>query len=114
LWNCGRGFISTVRSGTAVSNSEWFYSRDHSGKLVVSKKSGRDDQFGQISEGNFREMARDFVCKQKAEINAGAAAKLKHHRLGFPQANTSVTLQPLPPATLPAYSDNGKQPLSSP
>jgi hypothetical protein len=52
-------------SGTAVSNSEWFYSRDHSGKLVVSKKSGRDDQFGQISEGNFREMARDFVCGQK-------------------------------------------------
>jgi hypothetical protein len=52
-------------SGTAVSNSEWFYSRDHSGKLVVSKKSRRDDQFGQISEGNFREMARDFVCGQK-------------------------------------------------
>jgi len=33
-------------SGTAVPNSVWFYSRDHSGKLVVSKKSHRDDQFG--------------------------------------------------------------------
>ncbi len=52
-------------SGTAVPNSEWFYSRDHSGKLVVSKKSRRDDQFGQLPEGNFREMARDFVCGQK-------------------------------------------------
>ncbi len=52
-------------SGSAVPNSEWFYSRDHSGKLVVSKKARRDDQFGQLSEGNFSEMARDFVCGQK-------------------------------------------------
>jgi hypothetical protein len=48
-----------------VTNSEWFYSRDHSGKLVVSKKTHRDDQFGQMSEGGFGEIARDFVCKQK-------------------------------------------------
>jgi hypothetical protein len=60
-------------SGTAVPNSEWFYSRDHSGKLVVSKKSRRDDQFGQISEGNFREIARDFVCGQN--MNAGCRCK---------------------------------------
>jgi hypothetical protein len=52
-------------SGSAVPNSEWFYSRDHSGKLVVSKKTRRDDQFGQLSEGNFGEMAREFVCGQK-------------------------------------------------
>jgi surface-adhesin protein E len=52
-------------SGGAVTNSEWFYSRDHSGKLVVSKKMRRDDQFGQVSEGDFGEMAREFVCKQK-------------------------------------------------
>ncbi len=51
-------------SGSAVPNSEWFYSRDHSGKLVVSKKTHRDDQFGQVSEGDFGEMAKDFVCKQ--------------------------------------------------
>ena len=56
-FNCG--------SGNAVTNSEWFYSRDRGGKLVVSKKTRRDDQFGQISEGNFREIARDFVCGQK-------------------------------------------------
>jgi hypothetical protein len=52
-------------AGGVVANSEWFYSRDHSGKLVVSKKTRRDDQFGQMAEGGFGDMARDFVCKQK-------------------------------------------------
>jgi hypothetical protein len=52
-------------SGAVVTNSEWFYSRDHGGKLVVSKKTRRDDQFGQVAEGDFGEIARDFVCKQK-------------------------------------------------
>jgi hypothetical protein len=55
-FNCG--------SGSAVPNSEWFYSRDRGGKLVVSKKTRRDDQFGQVSEGNFGTLVRDFVCKQ--------------------------------------------------
>jgi hypothetical protein len=52
-------------SGSVVTNMEWLYSRDHGGKLVVSKKTRRDDQFGQIAEGDFGELARDFVCKQK-------------------------------------------------
>src|SRR5882757_1024540 len=52
-------------NGSLLPNSEWFYSRDRSGKLVVSKKTHRDDQFGQAVEGNFGEMAREFVCKQK-------------------------------------------------
>jgi len=52
-------------SGTAIANSEWFYSRDHRGNLVVSKKSRRDDQFGQLAEGGFGDLAREFVCKQK-------------------------------------------------
>jgi hypothetical protein len=52
-------------SGSAVPSSEWFYSRDRNGKLVVSKKARRDDQFGQLAEGNFGDMAKDFVCKQK-------------------------------------------------
>jgi surface-adhesin protein E len=52
-------------SGTEVANSEWFYSRDRGGQLVVSKKTRHDDQFGQISEGDFGGMAREFVCKQK-------------------------------------------------
>jgi hypothetical protein len=59
-FNCTGG--SAAQS--VVANSEWFYSRDH-GKLVVSKKTHRDDQFGQVAEGDFGEMARDFVCKQK-------------------------------------------------
>jgi hypothetical protein len=52
-------------SGSALPNSEWFYSVDHGGKPVVSKKMRRDDQFGQMAEGNFVELAKDFVCKQK-------------------------------------------------
>lgn len=60
-FNCGSG--SAVPS--VVANSEWLYSRDHSGKVVVSKKTRRDDQFGQMAEGNFGEMAKDFVCSQK-------------------------------------------------
>jgi hypothetical protein len=52
-------------SGSAVPNSEWFYSRDRGGQLVVSKKTRRDDQFGQMAEGDFGAMAREFVCKQK-------------------------------------------------
>ena len=57
-FNCGSA------APGVVANSEWFYSRDH-GKLVVSKKTHRDDQFGQVAEGDFGDMARDFVCKQK-------------------------------------------------
>jgi hypothetical protein len=52
-------------SGSAVPSSEWFYSRDHSGKLVVSKKMRHDDQFGEMAEGNFGGLVQEFVCKQK-------------------------------------------------
>jgi hypothetical protein len=52
-------------SGTAIANSEWFYSRDRGGKLVVSKKTRHDLQFGAPAEGDFGELAREFVCKQK-------------------------------------------------
>jgi hypothetical protein len=52
-------------NGSEVPSSEWFYSRDHGGKLVVSKKTRHDDQFGQTVEGDFGGIAREFVCKQK-------------------------------------------------
>jgi hypothetical protein len=52
-------------SGSEVPNSEWFYSRARGGQLVVSKKTRRDDQFGQQAEGDFGGIAREFVCKQK-------------------------------------------------
>jgi len=60
-FNCsGSGSVPSV-----VASSEWLYSRDHSGKLVVSKKTRRDDQFGLQTEGGFGDLAKDFVCKQK-------------------------------------------------
>ena len=52
------------RSGVAVPSAEWLYARDRSGKLVVSKKTRRDDEFGQQSEGGFIEMASKYVCGQ--------------------------------------------------
>jgi hypothetical protein len=52
-------------SGSAMPNPVWFYSRDRSGKLVVSRKTRHDDQFGQVAEGNFGQIARDYVCQQK-------------------------------------------------
>jgi hypothetical protein len=63
-FNCSGGAEATGVA-SIVPNSEWFYSRDRGGKLVVSKKARRDDQFGQLAEGDFGEIARDFVCKQK-------------------------------------------------
>lgn len=60
-FNCGDSSVGT----NPVTTSEWFYSRDHGGKLVVSKKTRRDDQFGEVAEGGFGEIAKDFVCRQK-------------------------------------------------
>ena len=45
-FNCG--------NGGEVSTAEWFYSRDHSGRYVVSKKATRDDGFGRKSRGRVR------------------------------------------------------------
>jgi surface-adhesin protein E len=56
-FNCG--------NGSAVPSTIWFYSHDRGGKLVVSKKSRRDDDFGQGPEGGFREMTTQYVCQQK-------------------------------------------------
>ena len=60
-FNCAGGSVAPG----VVANAEWFYSRDHGGKLVVSKKMRRDDQFGQVAEGGFGDLAREFVCGQK-------------------------------------------------
>lgn len=51
-------------SGIASPTTEWFYSRDRSGRFVVSKKASRDDQFGQASEGGFADMLSKDVCEQ--------------------------------------------------
>lgn len=50
--------------GAATPTSEWFYSRDHGGRLVVSKKATHDNQFGKESEGGFADMLSKNVCSQ--------------------------------------------------
>lgn len=51
-------------SGIATPTSEWFYTRDRSGRFVVSKKSNRDDEFGDGAEGAFADMVSKNVCGQ--------------------------------------------------
>ena len=52
-------------TGTAVPPTVWFYSRDRSGRLVVSKKEVRDDIFGKDAVGGFGAMASQYVCQNK-------------------------------------------------
>ena len=51
-------------SGVAAPTTEWFYSRDHSGRFVVSKKATHDDEFGKEPEGGFAELVSKSVCEQ--------------------------------------------------
>jgi hypothetical protein len=51
-------------SGVAAPTTEWFYSRDHSGRFVVSKKATHDDQFGKNPEGGFADLVSKSVCSQ--------------------------------------------------
>jgi hypothetical protein len=51
-------------SGVAAPTTEWFYSRDHSGRFVVSKKATYDDQFGKNPEGGFADLVSKSVCSQ--------------------------------------------------
>ena len=51
-------------NGTAAPTTEWFYSRDRSGRFVVSKKATHDDQFGKNPEGGFVALVSKSVCGQ--------------------------------------------------
>jgi hypothetical protein len=51
-------------SGAAAPTSEWFYTRDRSGRFVVSKKASRDDLFGKAPEGGFVDLVSRSVCSQ--------------------------------------------------
>jgi len=51
-------------NGTATPTTQWFYTRDHSGRSVVSKKATRDDHFGKEPEGGFGDLVRENVCSQ--------------------------------------------------
>jgi hypothetical protein len=50
--------------GAATPTTEWFYSRDRSGRFVVSKKASHDDQFGKHPEGGFVDLVNKSVCSQ--------------------------------------------------
>jgi hypothetical protein len=51
-------------NGAAAPSTEWFYSRDHSGRFVVSKKFTHDDEFGKAPEGGFADLVSKNVCQQ--------------------------------------------------
>jgi hypothetical protein len=51
-------------SGAAAPTTEWFYTRDRSGRFVVSKKATHDDQFGKNPEGGFADLVSKSVCGQ--------------------------------------------------
>jgi hypothetical protein len=51
-------------TGQITPTSEWFYIRDRSGRIVVSKKATRDDQFCKEPEGGFLELVSKSVCGQ--------------------------------------------------
>ena len=51
-------------SGAANPTTEWFYTRDHSGRFVVSKKANHDEQFGKAPEGGFGDLVSKNVCSQ--------------------------------------------------
>lgn len=51
-------------TGVASPTSEWFYTRDRSGRFVVSKKASRDDDFGTAREGGFADIVSKSVCGQ--------------------------------------------------
>jgi hypothetical protein len=51
-------------NGVASPTTQWFYTRDRSGRFVVSKKANHDDQFGTAPEGGFGELVSKSVCSQ--------------------------------------------------
>lgn len=52
-------------SGAAAPTTEWLYTRDRSGRFVVSKKANHDELFGKASEGGFADLVSKNVCDQK-------------------------------------------------
>lgn len=51
-------------TGAATPSTEWFYTRDRGGRLVVTRKTKHDSQFGQHAEGGFAELLSKSVCSQ--------------------------------------------------
>jgi surface-adhesin protein E len=55
-FNCATGAVNPT--------TEWFYTRDRSGRSVVGKKASHDDKFGGGAEGAFADMVSKSVCSQ--------------------------------------------------
>ncbi len=51
-------------TGAVTPTTEWFYTRDRSGRSVVGKKASHDDKFGGGAEGAFADMVSRSVCSQ--------------------------------------------------
>lgn len=51
-------------SGKVIPGTEWLYSRDRSGRPVVTKKVAHDEQFGRGPEGDFAELVSRSLCSQ--------------------------------------------------
>jgi len=52
-------------SGTTSPTTMWLYTRDRSGRFVVSKKANHDDEFGKAAEGGFADLISKNVCETK-------------------------------------------------
>ena len=51
-------------SGKVIPGTEWLYSRDRSGRPVVTKKVVHDEQFGKGPEGDFADLVSRNLCNQ--------------------------------------------------
>jgi hypothetical protein len=51
-------------SGAVTPTTEWFYTRDRSGRSVVGKKASHDDKFGGEGQSAFADMVSKDVCSQ--------------------------------------------------
>jgi hypothetical protein len=51
-------------TGAEIPTTEWFYTRDRDGRLVVTRKAKRDSEFGKAAEGGFAGLLSNNVCSQ--------------------------------------------------
>ena len=51
-------------TGAETLTTEWFYTLDRGGRLVVTRKAKHDNEFGQAAEGGFAGLLSKSVCSQ--------------------------------------------------
>lgn len=52
-------------TGAQIPTTEWFYTRDRNGRLVVTRKATHDNAFGKGAEGAFAQLVGKSVCGQE-------------------------------------------------